>query len=234
VLVAAAVLPHPPLLIGELATGAAAELDELRTACSNAVARVAAVAADVTFVVGADIGLRATSFAPWGPGAPGADVTVDVPEPLPLPLLVGARATAGTVRSFVVVDPTLDAAECAALGADLATAADRVALIVMGDGSARHSTKAPGYIDARADPFDRAVAAAFAEPDPAGLLRLDPTTAAALLVAGRGPWQVLAGAAAGQEWTAHEPRWDVPYGVSYHLVTWLVAGQGVSNAKFAR
>ncbi|MDQ1695242.1 MAG: hypothetical protein QOJ03_595 [Frankiaceae bacterium] len=233
-LVAAAVLPHPPLLVPALASGAAAELDELRTACSDAVRRLHDETSDRLFVVGADLGPRGWSFAPWAPGAPEAALGLDVPEPMALPLLVGAWLTRGIRRSFVVVDAELDPAECAAVGADLAGSAERVALLVMGDGSARHSVQAPGYVDERAGRFDDSVAAAFAAADPSALLGIDPGLADDLLVAGRAPWQVLAGAAAGQSWQAEGSRTEAPYGVGYHVVTWLPAGPAVSKAKVAR
>ncbi|MGZ4480352.1 MAG: class III extradiol dioxygenase subunit B-like domain-containing protein, partial [Nocardioidaceae bacterium] len=51
-LVAAAVCPHPPLLVPGLASGAAAELDDLRTACDAAVQRVAQADPDLVVVVG--------------------------------------------------------------------------------------------------------------------------------------------------------------------------------------
>jgi hypothetical protein len=224
VLVAAAVLPHPPLLVPELARGADLELDDLRARCRAAVDSVLAAPPDVTFVVGADIGLRATTFAPWGLSHD-EPVPVDVPEPLPLSVLIGAWLTRGSPRSFVAVDPDLDGEECAALGADLAAAAPRVALLVMGDGSARHSLKAPGYLDPRAAAYDEAVAQAFVAADTDALLALDRTLADDLLVAGRAPWQVLAGAAL--PGAAHGGGWSVldtwsaaPYGVGYHVVTW--------------
>jgi hypothetical protein len=154
VLVAAAVCPHPPLLVPELASGAASEMHDVRERCQAAVKALIATAPDLLAVIGADVGPRSTSFAPWG-----ADVRVDVPEPLPLPLLVGGWLTRGVVRSFVAVAPDLDPAECATLGAELATAANRVALLVMGDGSARHTEKAPGYLDPRAAPYDGHVGA---------------------------------------------------------------------------
>ena len=127
---------------------------------------------------------------PWG-----VDEPIDVPEPLPLSLLVGAWLTAGQVRSFVVVDDDLGPADCAALGRELAESAARVALLVMGDGSARHSEKAPGYLDDRAAGFDDELHTALATADLDALARLDPAVARSLLVAGRAPWQVLVGAA---------------------------------------
>ena len=215
-LIAAAVLPHPPMLVPALAAGAAPELDELRAFCRNAVAQISAASPEVTYIVGVDGGPRARSFAPWG-----VEVKVDVPEPLPLPLLVGAWLTAGTARSFVVVADDLEPQECAALGAELASSAARVALLVMGDGSARLSEKGPGYLDDRAAGYDDAVAQALRRADKAALMELDPALARDLLVAGRAPWQVLAGAAE----TAGTPQVDggwhhAPYGVGYHLFTW--------------
>src|SRR3954452_7943849 len=214
-LVAAAVCPHPPLLVPELASGAAAEMDDVRERCRSAVARLAAAHPDLLAVGGADLGPRATSFAPWG-----ADVAVDVPEPLPLPLLIGAWLTRGHVRSFVAVSPDLDAADCAALGAELADAAERVALLVMGDGSARHTLKAPGYLDPRAAAYDARVAESLRAADSATLLGLDPAEAESLLVAGRGAWQVLAGAAATAHLTAEAAFFEAPYGVGYHVAIW--------------
>ncbi len=218
-LVAAAVCPTPPLLVPDLASGAAAELAGLRDQCHQAVARLTDASPDLLAVVGSDVGPRATSFAPWG-----AAVVVDVPEPLPLPLLVGGWLTRGRVRSFVAVAPDLDPAECAELGAELAAAADRVALLVMGDGAARHTEKAPGYLDPRSAPYDERVTTALREVDFDGLLALDPAEAADLLVAGRGPWQVLAGAARGAGLAARDASFEAPYGVGYHVVTW-VAGE---------
>lgn len=51
-LVAAAVCPAPPLLVPEVAAGAAAELDAARTACSDALAVLAASRPDLLVVVG--------------------------------------------------------------------------------------------------------------------------------------------------------------------------------------
>jgi len=216
VLVAAAVLPHPPLLVPQLATGDDDALDDLRRRCREAVAAVRTVDADVLFVVGADVGGRATTFAPWG-----ADVPVDVPEPLPLPLLVGAWLTAGSLRSFVAVDADLEPGECAAVGADLATARGRVAMLVMGDGAARHTEKAPGYLDPRATGWDDEVHAALRDGDPKALADLDPDLAADLLVAGRAPWQVLSGATGGTSPGRHTAQLTLTYGVGYHVAVWL-------------
>jgi hypothetical protein len=203
------------VLVPAVASGAAAELDHLRRACASAVEALYAAGPDLLFVVGVDGGVRAKSFAPWG-----VDEPVDVPEPLPLPLLVGGWLTRGRDRSFVAVDDELDALECAELGREVADAAERTALLVMGDGSARHTEKAPGYLDPRATAYDDAVATALAAGDTAGLLALDADLARDLMVAGRAPWQVLAGAARGEAPRVDAPLHVAPYGVGYHVVTW--------------
>ena len=215
-LVAAAVCPHPPLLVPALAAGAAPELEPLRQACRDAVSLVSDAAPDVLYVVGVDSHPHARSMQPWG-----VDEPIDVPEPLPLSLLVGASLTPGRVRSFVVVADDMDPDECGALGRELAESAGRVGLVVMGDGSARRSEKAPGYLDPRAEAFDTEVAKALAAGDPEALARLDPAVARQLLVAGRAPWQVLAGAArAGPGPIVGGGRVEAPYGVCYLVFTW--------------
>ena len=226
------VLPQPPLLVPELATGAAAETAELRSACRAAVARMAAVASQWV-AVGADGGGRRTvdpgrrgSFVGFGvdvvvglgPAARAAPGPVD-PD-LPLPLLIAGWATAGTdvrIRGELV-PPDLPPAECAALGAQLA--AGTGALLVVGDGAATHTAKAPGHLDERAGPFDDAVAAALRAGDPGGLAALDPVVAKELWVAGRAPWQVLAGATAGQRWVGELLYSAAPFGVGYHVAVW--------------
>ena len=93
-------------------------------------------------------------------------------------------------------------------------------MLVVGDGSACRSVKAPGYLDTRAEPFDAATAAALAAADPRALLALDPALARELQAAGRAPWQVLAGAAGEDRLTGELALSDAPYGVAYHVASW--------------
>jgi hypothetical protein len=223
-----AVVPEPPLLVPELATGAAAETAALRTACREAAARLAEASSE-WIVVGADGGGRRTV----GPGIRGsfigfgADVTValgpDASDPadpdLPLPLLVAGwlRPDGVTVRGELVAPDTAPG-DCLALGAALA--AEDAALLVVGDGAATHTAKAPGHLDERAGPFDEAVAAALRTGDPDALAALDPDLAAQLWSSGRAPWQVLAGAARGRSWQAELLHSSIPFGVAYHVALW--------------
>ncbi|MFG1843154.1 hypothetical protein ACGFH8_32540 [Micromonospora sp. NPDC049175] len=258
-LVAAAVCPHPPLLVPEVAGSAAPELDGLRAACDTAVRRLLAVDPDTVVLLGTGpvTGLIRTpatgSLQPWG-------VDLDVPlvpgQPdrgavLPLSLTIGAWLLArhgtrehgtrehgtrehgtrahGTREhdareSVTAAQVAADAgpAELAALADEVGAAGDRVAVLVLGDGSACRGEKAPGYDDARALPYDRRVAAALAEADLDVLLDLDPVLSAELKAAGRAPWQVLARAAgsAGGGWRGELLHDAAPYGVAYFVASW--------------
>lgn len=223
-LVAAGVCPHPPLLVPAVGVGLGPQIEQLRAQCADVVDNLWAAGADRIFVVGAGIGAPARSFAPWAPSsASESELAVDVPEPMPLPLLVGAHLTRGRVRSFVVVDPETEPTDCLGLGRDLADAAERVALLVMGDGAARHDVKAPGYIDPRAGDWDRQVHGVFASGDLAALAELDQALAVELMCAGRAPWQLLSGAAAGHVARVEHAQLMVPFGVGYHVARWSLA-----------
>lgn len=236
VLVAAAVCPHPPLLVPGVATGVAGPADALREHAGAAVVQLAAAEPDLVVVVGSAPWVG--SFPPdaWGSLRPyGVDVAVGEgpgEASLPLALTVGLwllqSSAPGLPRAFFGVSADTDPARCATLGAGLAERSSRVALLVMGDGSARRSVKGPGYLDPRAEPFDAEVAAALAAADAAALLAVDPALADELLVTGRAPWQVLAGAAGadgGQPstWQGTVTYAAAPFGVTYLVASWLPA-----------
>jgi hypothetical protein len=232
-LVAAAVCPHPPLLVPRFAGAAASELDGLRAACRQAIALVLGASPDEIVVVGS--GPRTETYAtgargalgPWGVpqlialGAPGSASPPAEPE-LPLSITIGAWLLGVPPRPVrgqaVAVDAT--PADCLALGAELA-ATGRIGLLVMGDGSACRTEKAPGYLRPEAAPFDAHVAAALAAGDVAALAALDLELCDELRCAGRAPWQVLAGAAgAGVPPRRRVHYDDAPYGVGYLVASW--------------
>lgn len=233
-LVAAAVCPAPPLLVPEVASGAAAELGDARTACSDALAVLAASRPDLLVVVGAG---DQDHLGPYPHGARGtfrgfgveADVQLgqgaDGSRPLPPSLAVGAwllehaRWGAAPVEGLGIAE-ALDTERCLGTGREIAARASRVALLVMGDGSACRTLKAPGYLDERAAAFDAAAARALGAADAAALAALDAELAAELLAAGRAPWQVLAGAAEGADLDGRLLYEDAPYGVGYFVAAW--------------
>ena len=174
-LVAAAVCPHPPLLVPELAAGAAAELDDLRRPATSPSRALATARPDEVVVVGAD---------PGGGTYPGDGRGVDAR------VRRGRSASAvrtGSFRSRSPIGAWLVGPGRAAVAGQLRghragchgggpasrsaaswpAAQRRTALLVMGDGSARRTTESPGRYDERAEPFDAAVADALSAGDAA-------------------------------------------------------------------
>ena len=214
---AIAFCPSPPLLVPELAAGAAAELDPLRAACREAVGRLLAARPDEVVVIGtgstggrfppgttgtlAGYGVPLTAALPGAPPRPG---------PLPLPLTLGAwqLSGAGVPCRGVAVD------------GDAPELPDAPAYLVVGDGSARRSERAPGYVDPRADPFDAGVAAALAAGDATALRDLDPVLGAYLLAAGVPAWRAVGRALAGRRFDADLSYDAAPYGVGYFVAFW--------------
>ncbi|MFF4607453.1 class III extradiol dioxygenase subunit B-like domain-containing protein [Streptomyces sp. NPDC001339] len=238
-LVAAAICPCPPLLVPEVAVGAAPELDGLRAACLDAIGVLAASRPDRLVVLGpADETGRGTypqgavgSFRGFGVdlqvvlGA-AEDVAGEGPErELPPSLAVGAWLLSradwddSPVEGLGVAE-SLPGERCPSAGREIAAAAPRVALLVMGDGSACRTVKAPGYFDERAEGFDAAVARALGAADLPALTALDERLAAGLQASGRACWQVLAGAAEGAGLSGRLLREEAPYGVGYFAATW--------------
>ncbi|WP_432136282.1 class III extradiol dioxygenase subunit B-like domain-containing protein [Streptomyces sp. bgisy154] len=247
-LVAAAVCPCPPLLVPEVAAGAAPEMDAARAACTDALGVLAAARPDRLVVVGPAGPDRrgAHPEGTWGSfrgfgvaldvrlGRPGPDTESPAPsedrlppshDRLPPSLAVAAwllRRTgwADAPMDALGVGESLPAERCAEAGRDIAARAERVALLVMGDASACRTLKAPGYLDERAAPFDASVARALAEADIDALKALDVELARQLMASGRVPWQILAGAAEGADLTGALLYEAAPYGVGYLVAAW--------------
>ncbi|WP_200262739.1 class III extradiol dioxygenase subunit B-like domain-containing protein [Streptomyces sp. HSG2] len=235
-LVAAALCPCPPLLVPEIAAGAAPELASARAACAEAVGALAASRPDRLVVVGPGrSGVLETYPAGTRGSFRGFGVELEVrlgegPEAgggrtLPYGLAVGAWLLARVDRCAspvegVAVGQETPGARCRAAGRELRESSDRVAMLVLGDGSACRTLKAPGYLDARAEPFDADVARALAAADTGALGALDEELARTLRVSGRGPWQVLAGAAEGASLGGALLYEGAPYGVGYLVASW--------------
>lgn len=249
VLTAAAFCPQPPLLVPELAQGAAAQLDALRTACAAAVGRLYAAGPEVLAVVGPTGSVIGRGSGPVGPsqgvpvgargsfhrygvdlrvdgGWPGTGADPEDPDAVPLAHLIGAWL----LRDQPLTPPreaigVADDADAVAIGRALAARPERVGLLVIGDGSASRTVKAPGHLDARAEGYDEAVVKALGTADHTALAALDPRLSAELLAAGRPAWQVAAGAAAasGLDYDADVLYDEAPYGVGYFVATWIAA-----------
>lgn len=230
-IIAAAICPHPPLLVPAAGSGTR-ELDGLRASCAEAVGRLIATGPDIICIVGAGPdeqwydGCAVGSLRRYG-------VPLDVPlgagaaaaPTLPLSLTIGAwllREGDPTERRCAVGVPAAATdTDLARLSAQIIGLAPAVGLLVMGDGSARRTEKAPGFVDPRAGRFDAVVAAALAAADADALAALDPGLGADLLAAGTAPWRLLGQAAAGACWEAALLADAAPFGVGYFVATWV-------------
>ncbi|MGQ5640415.1 MULTISPECIES: class III extradiol dioxygenase subunit B-like domain-containing protein [unclassified Streptomyces] len=238
-LVAAAVCPCPPLLVPEVAAGAAPEMDAARSACTDALGVLAAVRPGLLVVVGPAGDSGGGTFPQGTPGSFrgfGVDVRVRLGSAgdtgsessgreLPPSLAVGAwllerTGWADAPIEGLAVEESLAPERCAEAGRQTGARAERVALLVMGDASACRTVKAPGYLDERAAPFDAEVARALGTADVPALQALDPALAHELKASGRAPWQILAGAAQDTALTGSLLYEDAPYGVGYVVATW--------------
>lgn len=235
-LVAAAVCPCPPLLVPQVAAGAAHETEDVRAACYDALAVLAAARPDRLYVTGpATQPGRGThpqgahgSFRGYGVGL---EVTLGKGDPppdtreLPASLAVAAWLlnrtdwTAAPVEGLGLGEP-LAQERCSEAGREMAASAGRVALLAMGDGSNCRTLKAPGYFDERAAAFDAAAARALGSADTEGLLALDEELAYELQASGRAGWHLLAGAAEGAGLEGRLLYDDAPYGVGYLVAGW--------------
>ena len=223
--------PHPPLLVPAVAAGAAAELADLRRACAEAIDTLLGAEPDLVCVIGSGATERwygdgdSGTLRPYG-------VALDVPlagrpsrsPALPLSLTIGSwlvqQSRWSGPRTALAVPAGTSDASLDRLSAEVTDAAGSVALLVMGDGTARRSVRAPGYLDPRAAAFDDAVIAALADADTDRLARLDPQLGAELLAAGTTPWRFLGRAGSGAQWAGSVLYADAPYGVTYCAAAW--------------
>ncbi len=224
-IVAAVVCPHPPLLIREL-TGQQDVAAELRAACLTALSTAIGAGVDAVVVVGGS-----ETTGPWDPALQpevrrfGTTGPTEVAG-LPLSLGVGRRLLdevgwTGQVEMHSIAWGAT-AEEVAELAGSIAGRDERLALLVLGDGSTRRGDKAPGYLDERAFGFDEETCQALAEGDAVALRDMDPVLAEELMVLGRAAFGVL-GSVVPLEGAS--PRASVfyradPFGVMYVVALW--------------
>lgn len=229
----AAFVPSTPLLVPVVASGAAAELDDVRGASLEALRAAIAQGAERVVVVGAGHEMR-THASGLG-SMRGFGVDVDVPlDPaapagprLPLALTLGAWLLAQVGwpgdRLALELDPEASIATVASVATALANTTARQALLVVADGSAARSEKAPRSLHPDAEAFDADVAAALASGHPHLLAELDRDRALAVSAQGWPAWYAAATAMAVAEDAPYKARVlaDVaPYGVGYLVAAW--------------
>ena len=240
-----AFVPSTPLLVPEVSAGASPELDDVRAACDRALGRLLDTDPDRIVVVGAG---RETREHRAGTGSlrgfgVAFDVALDPSSPattratgsgttssgeLPLSLTIGAwlleRVDWRGERAALELDERASQATLAAVATALAGEPFRSALLVVADGSAARSVKAPASLHPDAEAFDATVATALASGRPSDLTAVSRERATAVSAAGWPAWFVAATTAA----VSHDGPWlaqvdtDVaPYGVGYFVATWL-------------
>lgn len=227
--VAAAVVPVPPLLVPEVAGGSAAADADLRARVDEAVAALVATGLPVVVVAPGPETVRHEPGWDWrGFGVPGHHGAAGVPHAAAVGcwLLHRHGVTAAAVQA---VSGAATVAELRTLGTWLAAGED-VALLVCGDGSACRDEKAPGHLDARATGFDAAAAAALGTGDVAAVLALDPRLAGELMAAGLPAWKVLAGAWGDSGVEARLLLHAAPYGVGYLVALWSTPGSAIQSS----
>lgn len=222
-LAAIALIPSAPVLVPELAGDAAVEVADLRAAVGRAVSVlphrwVAIGAGDADTVVGPQ---SVGTFAGYGADVPVAlspSATGPVTE-LPLCALMTGWARTPTAVAEVRVYSTGHGGDVAgacgrALRAEIDASADAIGVLVVADGANTLTPSAPGGHDPESVAVQDVLDDALAAGDAAALARIPDG------VVGRVAYQVLAGLAGGQTFTAHQLYRGAPFGVGYFAGTW--------------
>lgn len=165
-----------------------------------------------------------TVTATWPVDAPSGEArftTGRVPEGgLPTALEIGRQLAPSDGGEPLLRSIAADAtpAECVTLGRTLAESS---LLLVVADGPATLTEKAPGHLHPAAAPFAAMLSRALADADTHALAGLDPATCDRLWMRGRPALQVLAGAYADRDEVRGEVLADeAPFGVQYLLARW--------------
>jgi hypothetical protein len=96
------------------------------------------------------------------------------------------------------------------------------AVVVMADGSACRSEKAPGHLNPDAVPFDDAIERALRAGDVDALAAVDPVQAHELWCEGAPCFHVLAEIARGRDIATDVSYADAPYGVAWWVARWTL------------
>jgi hypothetical protein len=225
VLSAIAIIPSAPVMVPELAAGAADELADLRKAVFTAAGSlpsrwIAVGVGEADAVLGPD---SAGTFAGYGVDrrVTLSPNTAGTPTELPLCALIAGWVrdqakpeTSAEVRVYAArhdIDTAM--ASGRRLRAEIDEAVDPIGVLVVADGAHTLTPPAPGGYDPDSIPVQAALDDALAAGDAAALTQLSDT------VVGRVAYQVLAGLA-GSPRSAEELYRGAPYGVGYYVGVW--------------
>jgi hypothetical protein len=232
-----ALVPSAPILVPELASGAAAEVRDL----SAAVLAAAAELPDRWFVIG--VGAADNVIGPGTVGTfagYGVDVRIALspdgagpPKPLPVCALVagwvrgianpGASAEIWVYAADHEVDAAL--ARGRALRAEVDAITDPVGVLVVADGANTLTRPAPGGYRPESIPAQEALDDALGAGDATALTRLPAD------ILGRVAYQVLAGLTGPSPSSAREFYRGAPYGVGYFVGIWTPGGREAAGGS---
>jgi hypothetical protein len=214
--------PHPPLLAAGSTVGQVDEVQAVRAAAVDVVQRLVASGPSAVLVV--------------GPGAPRHDLDESVGGSLrPHGVDVDAGGDdqvlglAHTVGAWLLDQAGWDGPRRYTGSLDVDDLDAEVAVLVMADGSATRTERAPGHLDERSGPFDATVAAALAEGDADALAGVDLELAETLWCQGATTWRDVADAvsarvhARGSDVEAELLLDEAPLGVGWFVAQWHVA-----------
>lgn len=219
-------IPSAPVIVPELASGAAGELADMRKAVFAAVGSLPArwIVVGVGPADAAVSPQQTGTFAGYGVDVPVALAPEggDAPSKLPLCALVAgwvrgranpdARAEVRVYADDHGVDEALSHGR--RLRAEIDAATDPVGVLVVADGVHTLAPSAPGGYDPDSIPLQAVLDDALAIGDGAALTRLPAT------VVGRVAYEVLAGLTEPAPRSAKELYRGAPYGVGYFVGTW--------------
>ncbi|MCR4511717.1 hypothetical protein [Aeromicrobium sp. 50.2.37] len=168
--------PCSPLLAAGALVGDVIEMEVVQAEALAAVRRLVDDAPASVVVLGSDAPQAPADERAGGSLAPhGIDVTAGGPD--------GGLGLAHTLGAWLL-DQAGWTGSRAYVHEVHASDLDDAALLVVADGSARRSERAPGHLDDRAEPFDATIAAALADGDADALGGIDLELADSLLCAG--------------------------------------------------
>ncbi len=221
------------MLVPEVATGAAPELDALRDACDTAVLGLTQVVPDRIVVLGASDDPTLDEVVAHAAGAVGSmaghgvDLRVVLGEDdatigatLPLSLTIGAWLLRRAGWDGGVIALELPPGADPDVGRTLGEMPARIGLLVIGDGSARLSTGAPGYVHLGARHWQDEVNRALGQGDAQALLALDPGEQ---MAEGCAAWRVAAASVGDGRVQVPSSFVEERYGVGYVVASWVMA-----------
>jgi hypothetical protein len=229
VITGVAFVPSTPLLLEELSVDADEALEHLRLSSLTAVQAVIETDPQVVLITcagdatGAFRSPVSSSFAGFGVNIevsiPIATAGVQVPWTAGIALhLLNQAGYDGEVAVVTVAKSDIELATT--LLAAPIKSASRCALIVVADGSAGRSLKAPGYLIDGAEEFDTRVVQAIATADTRALEGLDVLEGDRVQAGGVGVWKAV-GAAVQGDFAPQLLLDEAPLGVGYFVATWL-------------